>query len=158
MEVDLKGATGINKSALVSKTDLASLKTKVDNLDVDKLKTVPASDFIKLSNVVDNNVVKKNVYDKKLATKVNFVNTNISSTSGLVIKTQYDWNKQALEKKINDVNKKILITSWLFKKTNYHTKITEIGNKITDITYVATKAALIQKPQKLKVKYLTLLI
>ena len=59
MEVDLKGATGINKSALVSKTDLASLKTKVDNLDVDKLKTVPASDFIKLSNVVDKNVVKK---------------------------------------------------------------------------------------------------
>ena len=34
------------------------LKTKVDNLDVDKLSTVPV-DLSKLTNVVDNDVVKK---------------------------------------------------------------------------------------------------
>ena len=56
-KADLKGATGTDTSTLVLKTDLASLKTKVDNLDVYKLKTVPA-DLSKLSNVVDNNVVK----------------------------------------------------------------------------------------------------
>ena len=39
-KASLKGATGIDTSMLASKTDLASLKTKVDNLDV-KLKTVP---------------------------------------------------------------------------------------------------------------------
>ena len=40
---DLKGATGNDTSPLVSKTDFASLETKIDNLDVDKLKTVPAN-------------------------------------------------------------------------------------------------------------------
>lgn len=39
---DLKGATGIETSIEAAKTDLACLKTKVDNLGVDKLKTVPA--------------------------------------------------------------------------------------------------------------------
>ena len=42
---------------LASKTDLGSLKTKVDNLDVGKLKTVSA-DLRKLSIVVDNDVKK----------------------------------------------------------------------------------------------------
>ena len=42
-KADLKGATGIDTSMLASKADLASLKTKVDNLTVDKLKTVPAN-------------------------------------------------------------------------------------------------------------------
>ena len=45
---------------LASKTDLASLKTKVDNLDVDKLESVPA-DLSTLRNVVDNDDVKKSV-------------------------------------------------------------------------------------------------
>ena len=35
---------------------LASLKTEVDKLDIDKLKPVP-TDLIKLSNVVKNDVV-----------------------------------------------------------------------------------------------------
>ena len=39
---NLKGATGIDTSTLASKTDLACLKFKLVNLDVDKLKTVPA--------------------------------------------------------------------------------------------------------------------
>ena len=42
-KADLKGAAGIDTSMLTSKADLASLKTKVDNLNVDKLKTVPAN-------------------------------------------------------------------------------------------------------------------
>ena len=54
----LKGETGIDTSMLLSKTNLASLRTKIDNLDVDKLKTVSA-DLSKLCNVVDNNVAKK---------------------------------------------------------------------------------------------------
>ena len=40
-KVDLKGATGIDTSTLTSKGDLAILKTKVDNLNGDKLKAVP---------------------------------------------------------------------------------------------------------------------
>ena len=43
---------------LPSKTDLASLKATVDELDVDKLKTALA-DLSKLNNVVDNDFAKK---------------------------------------------------------------------------------------------------
>ena len=43
---------------MASKRNLASLKTKVDNLDVDKLKSVPV-DLRELTNLVDNDLVKK---------------------------------------------------------------------------------------------------
>ena len=59
-KVDLKGATGIDRSILALETDVASLKTKVGNLDVDKLQIAHAG-LNKLSNVVDNDVVKKTV-------------------------------------------------------------------------------------------------
>ena len=57
-KVYLKGETGIDTSMLLSKTNLASMRTKIDNLDADKFKTVPA-DLSKLCNVIDNNVAKK---------------------------------------------------------------------------------------------------
>ena len=49
-KIDLKGGTGVDISTLASKSHLASLKTKVDNLDPNKLKTVTA-DLSKLSSV-----------------------------------------------------------------------------------------------------------
>ena len=57
-KTNLKGATGIDTSTLISTTDLVSLKTKVDSLDVGKLKTVPG-DLSKLINVVESNFVKR---------------------------------------------------------------------------------------------------
>ena len=57
-KADLKGGKEIDKSALASKTDLTSLKTRANNFDVDNLKTVFA-DLRKLSNAVDNNVDRK---------------------------------------------------------------------------------------------------
>ena len=45
---------------LATKSDLASLKAEIDKIDVDKLMTVP-TDLSKLSNVVDNDVVKNYV-------------------------------------------------------------------------------------------------
>ena len=41
-KADLKGEASIDTFTLALKTDLAGLKTKVDNLHVDKLKAVPA--------------------------------------------------------------------------------------------------------------------
>ena len=79
IELDLSNYETKSDLTLPSKTDLASLKTKVDNLDVDKLVTVYA-DLSKLSNVVNNDVVNKTVYDK-LVTKVNAVDTKILSSS-----------------------------------------------------------------------------
>ena len=58
MKADLKGVTGIDTSALALKTDLAGLKTKVDRLDVNRLKSVSVY-LSKLGNVVYNDVVKK---------------------------------------------------------------------------------------------------
>ena len=49
-----------------------------------------------MSNIVDNNVVKKTVYDK-LVTKINAIDTKIPSTSGLVFKTQH-WNNGLTKK------------------------------------------------------------
>ena len=66
---NLKGTTSIvDTSTLASKRDLASLKTKINDLNVVKLKKVSV-DLSKLSNVVENNVVKNTVYNQ-LATKL----------------------------------------------------------------------------------------
>ena len=56
---DLKNLTHVDTSSLALKTNLATLKTEVDKLDIDKLAPVPL-DLSKLSDVVKNDVVKKN--------------------------------------------------------------------------------------------------
>ena len=70
----LKVMTHVDTSSFALKTNLASLKTEVDKLDIDKLVPVPV-DLSKLSNVVGNGVVKKAVYDKLVA-KVNNIVTS----------------------------------------------------------------------------------
>ena len=51
--------THVDSSCFALKTNLACLKTEVDKLDIDKL--VPVSvDLSKLSDIVKNDVVKKN--------------------------------------------------------------------------------------------------
>ena len=57
-KTNLNEVSGILTFMLVSKKVLHSLKTEVDNLDVNKFKTVFAH-LCKLSNVDDNDVVKK---------------------------------------------------------------------------------------------------
>ena len=51
----------------------------------------------------------------------------------LVTKTQYDSEKRSPEKKTEGVVKNISTTSRLIKKTNYNTEIMKIENKITSI-------------------------
>ena len=55
---DINDITHVDVSGFASKTHLAALKTEVDKIDADKLKTVPV-DLAKLSNDVNNDVVKK---------------------------------------------------------------------------------------------------
>ena len=55
---DLKNITHADVSSFASKTNLAALKTEVDKIDVDKLKTTPV-DLAKLNNAVENDFVKK---------------------------------------------------------------------------------------------------
>ena len=56
---DLKNITHIDVSSFATKTNLAALKTEVDKMDVDKLKTTP-TDLGKLTNAVENDLLKKN--------------------------------------------------------------------------------------------------
>ena len=97
--------THVDISNFALKRNLANLKTQVDKLDIDKLVPIP-TDLSKLSNVVKNDVVKKDVYDKLVA-KVNNIHTCRS-----VLKTKYDTDKSELENKIPDTSclvKKIII-------------------------------------------------
>ena len=62
-KADIKNISHVDTSSFALKTNLASLKTEVDKLDTDKLVPVPV-DLSKLSDVIKNDVVKKDVYDK----------------------------------------------------------------------------------------------
>ena len=58
-KTDIKNISHVDTSSFTLKTNLANLKTEVDKLDIDKLKLLH-DDVSKLSNVVTNEVVKKN--------------------------------------------------------------------------------------------------
>ena len=96
-KADIKNVSHVDTSSFALKTNLANLKTEVDKLDIDKLAAAP-TDLSKLSNVVKNDVVKKDVYNK-LVTKVNAIDA-----SGFVSKIKYDTDKSELENKIPDVS------------------------------------------------------
>ena len=125
---DIKNISLVDPSSFALKSNLASLKTEVDKLDIDKLVPVPV-DLSKLSDVVKNNVAKKTVYNNFVA-KVNCINT-----SAFVLKSNHDRDKSEIENKIPD-------TSDLVKKTDYNTKIIEIEGKIQSTSGLATNAAL----------------
>ena len=101
-KADIKNISRVDTSSFTLKSILASLKTEVDKLDIDKLVPVPV-DLSKLSDVVKNDVNKKTVYGK-LVSKVNSIDT-----SRFVLKTKYGADKSDLEKKVPD-------TSGLLKK------------------------------------------
>ena len=81
--------THIDVSSFALKSNLASLKTEVDKLDIDKLPPVPV-DLSKISVAVKHDDVKNTVYDKLVAKVAN-------------IDTTYDTDKS---EKISDADKK----------------------------------------------------
>ena len=97
---DTKDITRVDTSSYALKTNLASLKTEVDTIDTNKLKTVP-DDLAKLSNVVKNDVVKKTTYNT-LKNKVDTIDTSV-----FVTRTNFTTDTNALDDKIDKVEKKI---------------------------------------------------
>ena len=134
-KADLKNVSHVDISSFALKPNLASLKTEVDKIDADKLKTVPV-DLAKLGNVVKNDVIKKSEFDK-LAAKVN----SIDNTK-FVSRTKYEKDGSDFEDKIDKIEKKIPDVTNLVKKTDFDTKVNEIEGKIPDISSIATKSAL----------------
>ena len=126
-KADLKNATGVDTSKFAKKLNLASLKSNVHKLDIDKLKNVPSNfrnlkskvdklgvdklvpapaDLSKLSDAVKNDVVKKDVYNAK----IKLVEDNIPDITNL------------------DTN------------TILHAKIIEVKNEIASITNLAANS------------------
>ena len=149
---DLKNITHVHVSTYASKTNLAALKSEVDKIYVDKLKTTPP-DLAKLSNVVKNDVVKKTDYNAKVTsiesqiagvTKNTLDNlgdiTKLKAvyTNSFVLKTKLASDATTLENKIDTVDKKIPDISGLATKTSltsylqtstFNSKVTEVENK-----------------------------
>ena len=116
---DFKNITHVDVSSFASKTNLAALKTEVDKTDTDKLKTAP-TDLAKLPNGIENDLVKKTVYN----TKVTSIETQIAGltkntvdnladitklkavdSNSFVTRTKFSADTNALDDKIDGLEK-----------------------------------------------------
>ena len=154
---DVKNITHVDVSSYATKTNLAALKTEVDKIDVDKLKTVP-DDLAKLSNVVKNEVVEKTDFSadtyvtrtkfstdtSALDDKFDKVGKKIPDISSLETKRNVttlvnNLNNIIDNLKINDYAKKTSLTNYMLTST-FNTKSTELESKIKDADIVAKNA------------------
>ena len=110
---DIKDITHIDASGFASKTNLAALKTEVDKIDTDKLKTVP-DDLTKLTNVIKNEVIKKTDFN----------------ANDYVKRTKFTADTNALDDKIDKVNKKIPDVSDLASKSSVTTLVKNLDDEI----------------------------
>ena len=157
----IKDITHVDTSSYTLKINLANLKTEVDKIDTDKLKTVP-DDLAKLSNVVKNDVVKKADYNT-LKNKVDAIDTSV-----FVTRTKFVTDTNALNDKIDKIEKKIpdirglatksSVTRLITEQEDYtdtvkkkipnisglasKTELTTVENKIPDVSGLATASAL----------------
>ena len=160
---DVKNITHVDVRSYASKTNLAALKTEVDKIDADKLKTAPA-DLAKLTNAIENDVVKKTDYSTKVTsieaqiagltkntvenladiTKLKAIDTN-----SFVTRTKFSADTNALDNKIEGVEKSIPDISGLATKTGlncylqtstFNSKVTEVENKIKNADIIAKSA------------------
>ena len=104
------------------------LKPKVDDLDVDTLKSVPTIFFKKMIDVLRKEVIEKTKY-AKLNSKINNLKNKNPDASTLAYMNQYNTDKQGLENKIENVDKKTQGVSSLVTNTNFNTKISEVENR-----------------------------
>ena len=112
-KTDLKNITHTDVSSFASKTNLSALKTEVDKIDVDKLKTVP-DDLAKLSKVVKNEVVKKTDF----------------SADNYVTRTKFSPDTNSLDDKIDKVDKKNSDVFGLATKSSVTILIKDLDERI----------------------------
>ena len=162
-KTDLENIAHVDVSSFASETNLATLKTEVDKIDADKLKTTPA-DLAELTDAVEHDVVKKTDYNTKVTsieaqvagltkntvdnladiTKLKAIDTN-----SFVTRTKFLADTNALDDKIDGVEKKPPDISGLAAKTSlnnylqtstFNSKVTEVENKIKDADIIAKSA------------------
>ena len=162
-KTDLKNITHVDVSSFASKTNLAALKTELDKIDADKLKTAP-TDLAKLTNAIEHDVVKKTDYNTKVTsieaqiagltkntvdnladiTKLKAIDTN-----SFVTRTKFSADTNSLDDKIDGVEKnpdisglatKTSLNDYL-KTSTFNSKVTEVENKIKATDIIAKNAA-----------------
>ena len=117
---------------------LRNLKSKVNELDVDKLVPAPV-DLSKLSDVVKNDIVKKAVYNAKIKNIEDKVpditnlatNTTLNAKRNEVKGETSSITNLANTNALTTVENKIPNVINLVEKTDYNTKISETESKIT---------------------------
>ena len=166
---ELKNITHVDNSSFALKTNLASLKTEVDKLDIPKLKTV-LIDLADLTKEVQEDFFKKTDFNS-LKTKVDknetdndnlesIINKNDTATKTSInnLKTKVDGidlNKYVLksvyDSKIGNLELKMLDIKGLLRVSSFNSKVTELENKIKvakskpSINDLATKSSLTTK-------------
>ena len=161
-KADLKNEEGVDTSKFSKKVDLVSLKSNVDKLDIDKSKNVPSNlnnlkskvdkldvdklvpvpvEVSKLSDVVESDVVKKDVYKVKIKTVENKIPdiANLAANATLNAKTNQIKNE---------------IPSITDLTTN--TALTSVENKM--LVIYSKKLTMIPTLMKLKTKLLVIMI
>ena len=127
-KTDLNNITHVDTSSFASKINLAALKTDVDKIDIDKLKTA-AVDLAKLTNAVENDLVKKTVYNTKVTSietqiagltknKVDNIIADITKLKAIdansfLTRTKFSADTNALDDKIDGVEKKKNRYKWI---------------------------------------------
>ena len=148
-KTDLKNITHVDVSSFASETNLAALKTEVDKIDTDKLKTAP-TDLAKLTNAIEPDVVKKTDYNTKVTSReaqiggltkntvdnlADLTKLKAIDTSSFVNKTKLSVDINTLDDKIDDVEKKIPDMSGLATKTslNSYLQTSTFNSKVTEV-------------------------
>ena len=160
---DLKNITHVGVSSFASKTNLAALKTEVDKIDVDKLRKTPV-DLAKLTNAIENDVVKKTDYNTKVTSievqiaglikntvdnSADITKLKVIDTNSFITRTKFSADANGLNDKIEGEEKKQPDISRLATKTSlndylqtvtFNSEVTEVENKIKDADIIAKSA------------------
>ena len=163
---ELKNITHVDTSTFALKTNLASLKTEFDKLDIPKLTTVPIDlagltkevqeDFTKKTEINllkikvnknetdnDNLETKVNNNDSTTKTRINNLKTKVDGIdlTKYVLKSNYDTKTGNLELKIPDVSGSLQVSSFNSKANELENKIKTAESK-PNINNLATKSSL----------------
>ena len=149
MKADLKNAAGVDPSKTAKKvhlttlSNLSNLKSKVDKVDIDKLVHIPV-DVSKISDVVKNNVVKKDVYNAKIK-NIEDKTPDISNVA----------TNSSLKAKINEFKGEISSVTKVATNAYLNAKINEVKDEILNITNLVSTTALTAAENKMpKIKNL----
>ena len=136
-KTDLNNVTHVDTSSFASRTNLAALKTEVDKIEIDKLETTPV-DLAKLTNAVENDSVKKTVYNTRVTSiegqlagitkntidklSVHTIKMSLRKTKfgdKEVYKKKFYSSKQAISLDSIDLNKIVVSKKWKIIDTTY---------------------------------------